>query len=58
VLKARIMKWVEKVARMDKMRGAKFILVRKPECRGPFGRFRNRWKDNFKVDGKEICYKL
>jgi hypothetical protein len=30
------------------MRKAKSILVRKPEGRGPLGRFRNRWKDNIK----------
>jgi hypothetical protein len=42
------------IACIDKRKNTKNNLFRKPECRRPLERFRNRWKDNVKVDLKEI----
>jgi len=30
------------------------VLVRKPEEKSPFGRFRRRWEDNIKMDLQEV----
>jgi hypothetical protein len=39
---------------MVDMRNAHKILVRKPEGKTPLGRPRRRWKDDMKLDLKEI----
>jgi hypothetical protein len=31
------------------------VLVRKPERKRPFGRFRHRWENNIKMDLQEMC---
>jgi hypothetical protein len=54
VIKSRTMRMAEHVARMGKMRNAYKILVGKPEGRRPLGRPRSSWKDNVRVDLKEI----
>jgi hypothetical protein len=36
------------------MRNAYKILVRKPEGKIPFGIHRHRWKDNIKMDRREL----
>jgi hypothetical protein len=40
------------LARMDKMRNAHNILVKKPEGKRSFGRMTHAWKDNIKTDVK------
>jgi hypothetical protein len=54
VIKARRMRWAEHVACMGKVRGAYNILVGRPGGRRPLGRPRHRWKDNIKMDLREI----
>jgi hypothetical protein len=44
----------EHIAFMGDMRGAHRDLVGKPEGRRPLGRPRRRWKDNIKMDLKEV----
>jgi hypothetical protein len=44
------------VARIGEVRGAYNILVGKPEGRRPLGRPRCRWKDNIKMDLREIGF--
>ena len=39
---------------MEKCRRAFKILTGKPKGKRPFGRPRNRWKDNIRMDRKEI----
>jgi hypothetical protein len=54
VIKARRMRWAGHVARMGEVRGAYSILVGRPEGRRPLERPRRRWKDNIKMDLREI----
>jgi hypothetical protein len=54
VIKSRIMRWVEHVARMREKRGAYRILVGRPEGRRPLGRPRRRWEDSIKMDLQEV----
>jgi hypothetical protein len=56
VIKARRMRWVGHVAHMGEVRGAYSVLVRRPEGRRPLGRPRRRWKDNIKMDLREIGF--
>jgi hypothetical protein len=56
VIKARRMRWAGLVARMGAVRGAYNILVGRPEGRRPLGRPRCRWKDNIKIDLREIRF--
>jgi hypothetical protein len=53
VIKSRTI-WAEYVARMREMRNAYSILVRKPEGKKPFGRYRCGCKYNIKMDLREI----
>jgi hypothetical protein len=46
--------WAEHVARMGQGRNAYRVLVAKPEGKRPLGRLRHRWKDNIKIDLREI----
>jgi hypothetical protein len=55
-IKARRMRWAGHVARMGEVRGAYNILVGKPEGRTPLGRTRRRWRDNIKMDLREIGF--
>jgi hypothetical protein len=50
------MRWAGHVARMREVRGAYNILVGRPEGRRPLGRPRRRWKDNIKMDLREIGF--
>jgi hypothetical protein len=50
------MRWVGQTARMEEMRNSHTILVCKSEGNRPFGRPRHRWKDNIKMDLKELGY--
>jgi hypothetical protein len=54
VIKSRRMKWAGHVARMGEGRGAYRVLVGRPEGKRPLGRPRRRWKDNIKMDLREI----
>jgi hypothetical protein len=55
--KSRRVRWVGHVACMGGMRNAYKILVRKSEEKRPFGRTRCRWKDNIRMDLREIGWK-
>jgi hypothetical protein len=50
----RRMGWVGHVALMEKGKGVYRVLVGRTEGKRPPGRPRNRWKDNIKMDFKEI----
>jgi hypothetical protein len=39
---------------MGEGRGVYRVLVGRPESKGPLGRPRRRWKDNIKMDFREI----
>jgi hypothetical protein len=54
VIKSRRMRWVGHVARMGEGRGVYRVLVGRPEGKRPLGRPRRRWKDNIKVDLREL----
>ena len=48
------MRWAGHVARMGESRGVYRVLVRKPEGKRPLGSPRRRWKDNIKINLKEV----
>jgi hypothetical protein len=54
VIKSRRMRWARYAARMGERRGVYRVLVGKPEGKRPLGRPRHRWKDNIKIDLKEV----
>jgi hypothetical protein len=54
VIKSRRLKWAGHVARMGERRGAYRVLVGKPEKRRTLGTHRRRWKDNNKMDFREV----
>jgi hypothetical protein len=54
VIKSRRMKWAGHVARMGERRGVYRVLLGKPECTRPLGRPRHRWKDNIKMNFREV----
>jgi hypothetical protein len=54
MIKSRRMRWVGHVAHAGKRRGACKVLVEKPEGKRPFGTHRHRWKNDTKMDLKEI----
>jgi hypothetical protein len=54
VIRSRRLRWAGHVARIGVRRGAYRALVGKPEGRRPLGRPRRRWKDNIKMDLREI----
>jgi hypothetical protein len=56
VIKSRRMRWAGHVARMGEGRGVYRILVGRPESKRPLGRPRRRWKDNIKMDLREIGF--
>jgi len=50
------MRWAGHVALLGERRGVYRVLVGKSEGRRPFGRPRNRWEDNIKMDiQKVVC---
>ena len=54
-LKARRLRWVGHVARMEKSRNAYRVLAGKPEGKRPLGRTRRRWEDNIKINLREVA---
>jgi len=50
VIKSRIMRWAEYIARMWEGRGVYRVLVGKPEGKRPLGRPRLRWEGNINMD--------
>jgi hypothetical protein len=54
VIISRKMRWAGHVARMGEERGVYWVLVQRPECNRRLGRPRRRWKDNIKMDLREI----
>ena len=54
VIKSRIMRWAGHAARMWERRGVYRILVGKTERETPLGRPRRGWKDNIKMDPREV----
>jgi hypothetical protein len=54
VIKSRRMRWAGHVARMGEGRGVYRVLVGRPEGKRPLGRPTRRWKDNIKMDVREI----
>ena len=54
VIKWRIMRWAEHVARMEEGRGVHGVLVGKPEGKRPLERPSRRWEDNIKMDLQEV----
>jgi hypothetical protein len=54
VIKSRRLRWEGHVERMGDRKGAHRALVRKPAGRRTLGRPRHRWKDNIKMDLREV----
>jgi hypothetical protein len=54
VIKSRRIRWAGHVARMGEEKGVYRVLVGSPEGRRPMGRPRRRWKDNIKLDLREM----
>ena len=54
VIRSRRMRWAGHVARMWEKRSIYWVLVGKPEGKGPLGRPRRRWDDNIKMDFQEV----
>jgi hypothetical protein len=54
MIKARRMRWVGHVARLETRRSTYRIFIGKPEGRSPLGRPRRRWVDNIETDLREI----
>jgi len=54
VIKLRIMRLAEHVARMGERRGVYRVLVGKHEGKRPLGRPRRKWEDNIKMDLQEV----
>jgi len=54
VIKSRRRRWAGHVARMRQNISVYRVLVEKPEGKRPLGRLRRRWKDNIKMDLREV----
>jgi hypothetical protein len=54
VIKSRRMRWARHVARMGEGKGVYRVLVWKPEGKRLLGRPMRRWKDNIKMDLREV----
>ncbi|KAJ4440348.1 hypothetical protein ANN_08487 [Periplaneta americana] len=55
-IKSRRLRWVGHVVRMGESRNAYRVLVGRPEVKRSLGRPRHRWKDNIKMDLREVGY--
>ncbi|KAJ4440485.1 hypothetical protein ANN_08626 [Periplaneta americana] len=55
-IKSRRLRWAGHVARMGESINAYRVLVGRPERKRPLGRPRRRWKDNIKMDLREVGY--
>jgi hypothetical protein len=58
LIRSRRMEWARHVARMESMRNAYKMLVGKPEGKRPLGRPRRRWKDNIRMDVREVGWEI
>jgi hypothetical protein len=54
VMKSRRLRWAGHVARMRERRSIYMVLVGKPQRRRSRGRPMRRWKDNVKMDFREV----
>jgi hypothetical protein len=54
MIRSKRMKWTGHVARMGEGRGVNRVLVGRLEGKRPLRRHRRRWKDNIKMDLREI----
>jgi hypothetical protein len=54
IIKSRKMRWTGHVARIGEKRNAYRILVGEPEGTRPLGRSRSRWKDNIRMNLREM----
>ena len=54
MIKSRTLRWVGHVVRMEEGRSAFKILTCKSTARRPLGRPKWRWKDNIRMDIKEM----
>ena len=54
--KSRRLRWAGHVARMEESRNAYRVSVGRLEGKRPLGKLRRRWKDNIKMDLKEVGY--
>jgi hypothetical protein len=57
VVKSWRMKWAGNIARIGNLRNACKILVGKPEGKRAPGRNGRRWKDNIRMDLREVGWK-
>ena len=53
-LKSRRLRWAERVTHMEQSRNAYRVLVGKPEGKRSIGKLRCKWKDNIKMDLREM----
>ena len=53
-IKSEGLRWAGHVARMEEGRTAFKLSTDKPIEKGPLGRLRRRWKDNVRMDFKEL----
>jgi hypothetical protein len=54
LMKSERIRWVRHVANIEEKRSVYRVLVGKPEGKGPLGRAKRRWKDDFKMDIQEV----
>ena len=54
MINSRRIRWTGHVARMGERKGVYRVWVGKPEGKRALGRPRRRWKDNIKMDLKEV----
>jgi hypothetical protein len=54
MIKSRRLTWEEHVARVWERKGAYRVLVEKRDRKRPLARPRRRWKDNIKMDFREV----
>jgi hypothetical protein len=52
--KSRKIRWVGQVGALGKREMNATFMTKKPQEKGPLGRPRHRWKNNIKMDIKEI----
>jgi hypothetical protein len=56
VIKSKMMRWAGHVEHTEGIRNAYNILIGKPEGKRPLGRIRHRWKDNIRMNLREIVF--
>jgi hypothetical protein len=58
VITSRRLRWAGHVARIGEMRNGHRILIEKPDGKRPLRRSRNRWKDIFRMNIREIVREI